>query len=337
LWYNRGIRIKDEFIKELKMVGMNLGVKGKGAVSLGSVKIPEKYFNRFGTGIPSIDNMFGDGGFIKGQIITMSAMRGAGKTTALLQVLNGVVENSNFEKKCLYLSGEEYVEQLAFMAQRINTPNVMADNVTDVDEIAELTKEYDIIVIDSMNALTSKKHKSRMAIESYAMNTITKSAKENDCVIIFILHQTKAGQSAGSTSLEHTCDTCIKIFNVDSEEYGELNCKAFCVDKNRFGQTKDSVFRMTKSGWDFTDPIKEDYDKDKSKSETRANKKEKEIQELLNKISDKSGKFNLKDVYALHDDVKFCERQERHLNSLVKSGKVKKSGRGQSAKFSVKN
>jgi predicted ATP-dependent serine protease len=317
------------------MSSMKLGVSKNGAVALGSVAIPDKYFNRFGTGIASIDNMFGDGGFIKGQVITMTAMRGAGKTTALLQILNGIVENSGHEKKCLYLSGEEYIEQLAFMAQRINTPNVMADNVTDVDEIAELTKEYDVIVIDSIASLTHKDYNSRNAIEGYAVNTLTTSAKDNDCVVIFILHNTKTGQAKGNSSIEHTVDTCVKIFNVDSEEYGELNCKAFCVDKNRFGQTKDSVFRMTAHGWDFIDPIKEDFDKDKSKSETRADKKEKEIQELLSKITEKKGKFVIADVYKMHKDIKFCERLERHLNTLVKCGQVKKSGRGKVAKYSV--
>jgi len=318
------------------MIGMSLGIKSKGAVSLGSVDIPDKYFQRFGTGIPSIDNMFGSGGgFIKGQIITISAMRGAGKTTALLQILNGVVENSDSEKSCLYLSGEEAVEQLAFTAKRINTPNVMADNITDVDEISKLTKDYDIIVMDSMNSLTSEGKQSRLAIESYAMNTIGKNAKNNDCVVIFVLHQTKSGNSSGASSIDHSADTCIKIFNVDSEEYGELNCKAFCVDKNRFGQTKDSVFRMTKKGWDFTDPIKEDIDRDKSKSETRSDRKQIELDILIEAIKAKRGKFNLQNISEISGDMKICERFNRHLNSLVKVGSIKKIGRGQDARYKM--
>jgi len=316
------------------MSGIKLGVQSKGAVSLGSVNIPEKYFQRFGTGNPAIDNMFGDGGFIKGQVITMSAMRGAGKTTALLQILNGVVEFSDSEKSCLYLSGEEVVEQLAFTAMRIKTPNVMADNITDVDEIAKLTKDYDIIVIDSMNSLTSEGKQSRIAIESYAVNKITNSAKANDCVVVFILHQTKGGKSAGASSLEHTVDTCIKLFNVDSEDYGELNCKAFCVDKNRFGQTKDSVFRMTSRGWDFTNPIREDFDKDKSKSESRADRKQKEIEKITSLFENKK-RIQISELSTLTEDIKVLERYERHLASMVKMKLVKKSGRGASAKYSL--
>lgn len=324
------------------MIGMSLGVQSKGAVALGSVKIPQKYFQRFGTGVESIDNMFGVGGFIKGQIITMSAMRGAGKTTALLQILDGVTVRSDGAKRCLYLSGEEYVEQLAFTAQRINTPNVLADNITDVDQIANLTKDYDVIVIDSMNALTAAGKKSRLAIESYAMNTITKSAKENDCVVVFILHQTKSGNSSGAASIEHTADTCIKLYNVDSEEYGELNCKAFCVDKNRFGQTKDTIFRMTAKGWDFTDPIKEDYDQNTSGGkkggsgmDPRKVKRMAELKKIMDAISKKKGFFHLKDLEKVVDDIQDFDRYTRRMKELEKMGLVKKSGRGSNARYTL--
>lgn len=315
------------------MSSMSLRLESNGPVVLGSVKIPEKYFNRFGTGTEQIDNLFGDGGFIKGQVITLSAMRGAGKTTAMLQILNGVMENDK-NKKCIYLSGEEYVEQLAFTAIRINTPLVLADNVTDVDDIAKMTKEYDIIVIDSMAALTSKNHSGRNSIECYAMNTLYRSAKENDCVIIFILHFTKAGGAKGNSSLEHTCDTTITIYNVDSEEYGELNCKAFCIDKNRFGMTKDSIFRMTSKGWDFSNPIKEDYDKDKSKSDARSDRKQVEVDKIVEAIKAKKF-FTLSDLSKLTDDVKVYERYTRHLTSLVKMGTVKKFGRGSDSSYKV--
>lgn len=316
------------------MSKMSLGFSSNGPVALGAVKVPPKYFNRFGTGIESIDNMFGDNGFIKGQTITLAAMRGAGKTTAMLQVLNGVMANDK-RKKCIYLSGEEYVEQLAFTAMRIDTPLVLADNVTDIDEIAKLTKTYDIIVIDSLASLTTEKL-TGTSKDVYAVNTINKAAHENDCVVVFILHMTKDGKSKGNSMIEHTVDTCITLYNVDSEEYGELNCKAFCIDKNRFGMTKDSIFRMTAAGWDFANPIREDYDKDKSKSQSRADKKQAEMDRILEAIKG-SKRFMLKDLQKLTDDVKVYERYTRHLTSMVKMGTVKKSGRGAAAIYKVAN
>jgi predicted ATP-dependent serine protease len=319
------------------MSAMSLGMSSRGAVSLGSVKVPKKYFQRFGTGIESIDNMFGDGGFIKGQVIALSAMRGAGKTTAMLQIMEGVM-NHNKNKSCLYLSGEEYVEQLAFTAMRINTPNVLADNETDIDTIADLTKQYDIIVIDSVAALTHPTLQSSNKKEEYAVNTLYKAAHENDCVVILILHMTKDGKSKGNSSLEHTVDTCIKIYNVDSEEFGELNCKAFCVDKNRFGQTKDSIFRMTKHGWDFTDPIKEDYDQksgSKGAGDPRKIRRMNELKAICEAMINKSGPFRVTDLRKVVEDVEDYDRFTRRLKELEKMGVVKKNGRGAKASYRV--
>jgi predicted ATP-dependent serine protease len=310
-------------------MAMNIGTSSNGIKPLGEIEIPVSYFNRFGTGVAAIDNMFGDG-FIAGQVITLSSARGVGKSTALLQILEGVIKN-NPDKKCLYLSGEEYIAQLAFTAKRISTPSVLADNITDVDQIAQMTKDYDIIVIDSMATLTCKNSNKRNAIESYAMNTIYKAAKDNECVVIFILHQTKDGKSMGKSSIEHTCDTCIKIFNVDSEEYGELNVKAFCVDKNRFGMTKDLIVRMTSKGWDFDNPIREDYNKDKSKNSIREEKAQTEIGKIL-----ELRRFQMNDLKSISDDMKVLSRLSRRVNDLVKTGILKKVGRGASSVYSVK-
>jgi predicted ATP-dependent serine protease len=172
------------------MNAMTLGMNSNGAQKLGAVKIPEKYFCRFGTGIDHIDNMFGQGGFIKGQVITMSAMRGAGKTTALLQILQKVTKTHK-GKKCIYISGEEYIEQLAFTANRLNTPDVLADNVTDADELCALTKKYDVMVIDSLAAVTSAKFNSDAKLQGYFINKMYTAAKENDCVVVIIMHMTK--------------------------------------------------------------------------------------------------------------------------------------------------
>jgi predicted ATP-dependent serine protease len=313
------------------MIGaLNLGLNSVGPRKLGSVEIPARYFSRFGTGISTIDNMFGEGGMIPGQVITVAAMRGSGKTTAFMQILQGVAVNCP-DKKCLYLSGEEYVEQLAFMAKRLGTTDVYADNVSDVDKIVELTKTYDVIVIDSIASLTAGDMQSQNAIQNYAVNTLCRAAKDNECVVVFILHMTKQGVAKGNSSLEHTVDTCIKIYNVDSEDYGELNAKAFCVDKNRFGMTKDLVVRMTSKGWDFANPIKEDYDKDKSRSEARSDKIQNEMEKIL-----ALKRFQLKDLNTISTDLKVLARLARRVNDLVKTGAIKKVGRGENSVYTVK-
>jgi predicted ATP-dependent serine protease len=252
--------------------------------------------------------------------------------------MNGVMTNNN-SKKCLYLSGEEYVEQLAFTAARINTPLVLADNITDIDEIASLTKEYDIIVIDSLASLSHPKMKGN-AKDEYAVNTLYRSAHKNDCVVVIILHMTKDGKAKGNSALEHTVDTCIKLYNVDSEDYGELNCKAFCVDKNRFGQTKDTIFRMSAKGWDFTNPIKEDVSNDKKDSkgtgmDPRKVRRMQELKAICEAMLKKQSAFRLADLMKVVEDVEDYDRYTRRLKELEKMGVVVKRGRGDSARYTI--
>jgi predicted ATP-dependent serine protease len=326
------------------MNAMTLGMNSGGAKKLGSVKIPEKYFNRFGTGVSHIDDMFGQGGFIKGQVITMSAMRGAGKTTALLQILQQVTKK-NRGKKCIYISGEEFIEQLAFAAQRLQTPDVLADNVTDADKLIGLTKKYDVMVIDSLASVSSDKFKSDGKLQSYFINKMYSAAKENDCVVVIIMHMTKDGKTKGNSSIEHTVDTCVKLFTVDPEVYG-VGAKAFCIDKNRFGQTADTVFRMGKRGWDFTCPLDTTLDGQdkpiqrpgsKPKGGQRAIVQKQEMEAIVALIQ-KKGKIWQSDLSKLDgaDDVKVFERLCRRLKSLVDAGKVRKIGRGQDARYRLK-
>jgi hypothetical protein len=79
---------------------------------------------------------------------SLAAPRGSGKTTLLMQMMQGIT-TFNPTRKCIYLSGEEYVEQLAYTANRINTPDVLLHNETDIDTIATITEEYDVMGIDS--------------------------------------------------------------------------------------------------------------------------------------------------------------------------------------------
>ena len=310
--------------------GMKLHTTSTGPRKLGNVQIPSYYFNAFGTGISSIDNLFSsNGGFIPGQVITLAAARGSGKTTALLQILQEVTKH-NIDKNCLYLSGEEFCEQLAFTAKRLNTPDVFIDNVCEISKIVELTKRYDVVVIDSMASLTCGDMKSLTQIQNTAMDELYNAAKENECVIIFILHCTKDNKAKGDSKLEHQADTCIHIHNVDSEEFGELNAKAFCIEKNRFGMTKDLIVRMTSTGWDFLNPIKEDNDKG-NKNDSRSNKIKSEVEKIL-----ELQRFQMQDLKCISQDMDVLIRLSRRVNDMVKAGLIRKFGRGESAVYSVR-
>ena len=67
------------------------------------IKIPDIFNRRLKTGIKKIDSLF-DEGILPGSALTLTAKAGCGKTTFMLQVLNGLAKNGY---KTGYLSGEE--------------------------------------------------------------------------------------------------------------------------------------------------------------------------------------------------------------------------------------
>jgi predicted ATP-dependent serine protease len=313
---------------------MDMGMASKGIRKLGGIDIPEHYFHRFTTGISVIDDLINGDGLVPGQCFTLDAPRGGGKTTLLLQIMQGVITYNNGMKRCLYLSGEEYVEQLAYMSQRINTPDVEADNVVEVDEIVKLTTDYDVIVIDSLASLKHEGLRSRHSIEEYAVNEIVKSAKQNKCAVFFIQHQTKDGKSCGKSAIQHTVDTCLKIYNMDPEQFGASNVKCITVDKNRFGGSGEVIMAMKRDGWDFNNPIDNNTHNDDNKSQNtsgRAAQKTKDFNKLLKIMEDKGSKGAT--LAELANEIGDVGRTERLLKELSDWGKVVKVGRAKQAVY----
>ena len=310
------------------MSAMSLGFVSNGPRKLGSVKVPAKYFNRISTGNSNLDEIFGNGGFIAGQCISMTASRGAGKTTFWLQVMDEVIVNSG--KRCLYLSGEEYIEQLAFTAQRIGVKNVEADNVTEVDAICKLTKTYDMICIDSLASVTKNGKGLTNGGSAHAVQEICKAAKSNDCIVVFILHLTKQGKVKGDSSVEHTVDACLQIVNLNPEEYAPGE-KAFIVSKNRFGACDDHKFTLTKFGWDFGSegddtsfvPVT------KKKGGRKGGVKKSFYTKFVEIIkAAPRGVVKAGEVIELFNDK---EKAKFYLGQMVREGLLNKTGRGDNA------
>jgi predicted ATP-dependent serine protease len=319
---------------------MDMGMSSRGARKLGGIDIPEHYFNRFTTGVKVMDDLINGDGLVPGQCFTLDAPRGGGKTTLLLQLMQGIITYNDGFKRCLYLSGEEYVEQLAYMAQRIDTPDVEADNVVEADEIVKLTEHYDVMVIDSLASVKHEGLRSRQSIEEYAVNEIIKAAKTNKCAVFFIQHQTKNQVAKGNSNIQHSVDTCLKIHNMDPEAFGGSNVKCISVDKNRFGGAGDVILRLNRNGWDFDNPIDNATNNDGNKTANsrggaQAAKKTADMTALVDKINelDKQGKqAKIADLAPVVGDV---GRTERLLKELAQYGKVSKVGRAAKAVYKV--
>lgn len=107
---------------------------------------------RLSSGYSEFDRVLG-GGFVPGSVILLGGAPGAGKSTLLLQVTTLLSAN----KPCLYVTGEESLEQIALRAQRLglNGDQLECVSETRVEAIAAMVEQVkpSLIVVDSVQVM----------------------------------------------------------------------------------------------------------------------------------------------------------------------------------------
>lgn len=225
---------------------MNLNLDKTTFTKVSEISIPDIFYRRMKTGITEIDELFGNG-ILPGSSFTLTARAGCGKTTFLLQLFEALHYGGY---NVGYASGEENTFQLAFNCKRLLVNNVHIANETDVDELVKATEHFDAIVIDSFQALTSKKRLNSRELENYAVTSLVNAGKKNECTIFFIMHLTKAGVLKGNTLIPHTVDVnmCIDVDPDNSDE----RARVISFTKNRFGPCNEFTSVLTEKGFVFT-------------------------------------------------------------------------------------
>jgi len=286
------------------------------------VKIPEIYNRRFKTGEEDLDAIFGGNGFLPGMSFTLAAGPGTGKTTLLLQMLEKIELTG---KKTAYVSAEESVEQLAFTCKRIGVELVSVANMTCIEDIFDAVKKngFDIVILDSLPALTCRKKLRGRRLEEYLSNYIVTKAKELEVVTGIILHFTKTNTYKGSTLLPHSVD-CNIVMNKakDNPTVREID-----VTKNRFGVAGYTAFMMTERGFDFQKVEVVEGDAVPNKRGKSAQYKEKVMEAVK-----QNGQINLKTATQI---LECSLKAQSALRELVMLGQLKKNGRGQKAIFTT--
>jgi predicted ATP-dependent serine protease len=286
------------------------------------IKVPDIFNRRLKTGITKIDSLF-DEGILPGGAMTLTAKAGCGKTTFMLQLLNGMTKNGY---KVGYFSGEESIYQLAFTANRVEATQLSIANETDIDTICKYMEELDLIVVDSFQALTSTKKLNSRALEKYAVQTLTKQAKKTECTVVFIMHLTKSGDLKGSTIVPHTVDANIKIDRVaDVDDEG---ARVIYFEKNRFGPLNELECIIGRNGYDFDAQVVREEEPTKVKS--KKNRKQDEYDALLERVMNVNGitMTELSSVLEFNYNKTYSRVRE-----LIAMGKVKKTGRGADASY----
>lgn len=207
----------------------------------------EKPLTRAVTGLGEFDRVTG-GGLVPGCAILLGGDPGIGKSTLLLQAVCALALKG---LRCVYVSGEEAVDQVRLRAQRLGLERapVQLASATNVREIAATLEasHIDVLVIDSIQTMyvdTVESAPGTVTQVRTAAQELIRIAKKAGTSVFFVGHVTKDGQIAGPRVLEHMVDTVLYFEGDRGHHFRILR-----TVKNRFGATDEiGVFEMGQLG-----------------------------------------------------------------------------------------
>ena len=186
------------------------------------------------------------GGLVPGSLVLLGGEPGIGKSTLVLQTILGLPD-----RKVLYVSGEESVQQIKLRADRIahKRSNCHIVCETSLETVFTHIKNVspEILVVDSIQTMCSETIDSSPGSMSQVRECtamLLKFAKENNVPVILIGHITKDGTIAGPKILEHIVDVVIQFEGDQHHLYRVLRSI-----KNRFGSTAElGIYEMRREG-----------------------------------------------------------------------------------------
>jgi DNA repair protein RadA/Sms len=198
-------------------------------------------------GIEELDRVLG-GGLVPGSLVLLGGDPGIGKSTLLLQALDGLARPG---RKILYVSGEESVAQTGMRARRLGVQSrtLLLHSETSLEKILA---EADglrpaVLAIDSVQTIYTEALDgipgSIGQVRECAARLMT-YAKSTGVPVILVGHVTKDGTIAGPKTLEHVVDAVLQFEGEGAQAYRILRGL-----KNRFGSTSEiGVFSMRQGG-----------------------------------------------------------------------------------------
>ncbi|RIL92929.1 DNA repair protein RadA, partial [Staphylococcus equorum] len=184
---------------------------------------------------------------VQGSLVLIGGDPGIGKSTLLLQMCAALSK----EKKVLYITGEESLNQTKLRADRLDEDasalNVFAE--TDLEVIHEAVKKVqpELIVVDSIQTIYHPEISSAPGSVSQvreSTQSLMHIAKQMNIATFIVGHVTKEGQIAGPRLLEHMVDTVLYFEGDEHHAYRILRAV-----KNRFGSTNEmGIFEMKQAG-----------------------------------------------------------------------------------------
>ncbi len=200
---------------------------------------------RINTGNIELNRVLG-GGIVPGSLILIGGDPGIGKSTLVIQVTLNIPD-----KKILYVSGEESLQQLKMRADRIgginNDCHILSE--TNLEKVLQHCKQLqpDLLIIDSIQTMMVDKIESSAGSVSQVRECtghILRYAKQSNTPVLVIGHINKEGSIAGPKVLEHMVDTVLQFEGDKNYMYRILRSV-----KNRFGSTSElGIYEMLHNG-----------------------------------------------------------------------------------------
>jgi DNA repair protein RadA/Sms len=203
---------------------------------------------RLPTGLAELDRVAG-GGLVPGSALLVGGDPGIGKSTILLQATAGLARSG---AKCVYISGEEAVDQVRLRARRLGLDSApvalaSATNVRDIVATLDTGEPPDVVVIDSIQTMyldTLDSAPGTVAQVRAGSHELIRLAKRRGFVLFLVGHVTKEGQLAGPRVMEHMVDAVLYFEGERGHQFRILRAV-----KNRFGATDEiGVFEMSDAG-----------------------------------------------------------------------------------------
>jgi len=234
-----------EEIVEKKKSTSKLSIQFSGNQPLTLENIQSVKNPRIPVEINEFDRVLG-GGIVPGSLVLLGGDPGIGKSTLALQL---ALKLSN--KKVLYTSGEESLQQIKLRAERLNSNNKSCLFLceTSLERLIAHTGQSrpDLLIIDSIQTVSTETIESSPGSVSQVRectSAILKFAKQNNVAVILIGHINKEGSIAGPKVLEHMVDTVLQFEGDTNYMYRILRSI-----KNRFGSTNElGIFEMRSDG-----------------------------------------------------------------------------------------
>jgi DNA repair protein RadA/Sms len=222
---------------------LSIQISGNQPLTLENVEVVKN--KRISVGIEEFNRVLG-GGIVPGSLILLGGDPGIGKSTLALQLALGLND-----KKILYVSGEESLQQIKLRAERLSNKqsNCLFLSETSLEHIIAQTEQAnpDLLIIDSIQTISTELIESSPGSVGQVRectSAILKFAKKNHVAILLIGHITKEGSLAGPKILEHMVDTVLQFEGDTNYMYRILRS-----NKNRFGSTNElGIFEMRSDG-----------------------------------------------------------------------------------------